>query len=45
MTTVHTTPPNILLIVVDDLGFSDPGAFGGEIQTPYLDAISWKDYV
>ena len=24
MTTVHTTPPNILLIVVDDLGFSDP---------------------
>ncbi len=26
--------PNILLIVADDLGFSDLGAFGGEINTP-----------
>lgn len=32
--------PNILLIVADDLGFSDLGAFGGEIQTPNLDAIA-----
>ncbi len=28
------TRPNILLIVADDLGFSDIGAFGGEISTP-----------
>lgn len=32
--------PNILLIVADDLGFTDLGAFGGEIQTPNLDAIA-----
>ncbi|WP_130803748.1 arylsulfatase [Acinetobacter ihumii] len=32
--------PNILLIVADDLGFSDIGAFGGEIQTPYLDQLA-----
>lgn len=29
--------PNILLIVADDLGFSDIGPFGGNIQTPVLD--------
>jgi arylsulfatase len=32
--------PNILLIVADDLGFTDLGAFGGEINTPNLDAIA-----
>lgn len=32
--------PNILLIVADDLGFSDLGAFGGEIDTPHLDALA-----
>jgi arylsulfatase len=32
--------PNILLIVVDDMGFSDLGAFGSEIETPHLDAIA-----
>lgn len=32
--------PNILLIVADDLGYSDIGAFGGEISTPNLDAWS-----
>jgi arylsulfatase A-like enzyme len=34
------TRPNILLIVADDLGFSDLGAFGGEIATPHLDALA-----
>ncbi len=28
--------PNILLIVADDLGYSDIGPFGGEIATPTL---------
>ncbi len=31
--------PNIVLIVVDDMGYSDMGAFGGEIPTPNLDAL------
>ena len=34
------TKPNILIIVGDDLGFSDIGPFGGNIQTPVLDAFS-----
>ncbi|HEX8057271.1 MAG TPA: arylsulfatase [Novosphingobium sp.] len=32
--------PNVLVIVADDLGFSDLGAFGGEIDTPNLDALA-----
>jgi arylsulfatase len=32
--------PNVLLIVADDLGFSDPGCYGGEIATPTLDALA-----
>ena len=32
--------PNFLLIVADDLGFSDLGAFGSEIKTPHLDALA-----
>ena len=32
--------PNILLIVADDLGYSDLGIFGGEINTPNLDSLA-----
>jgi arylsulfatase A-like enzyme len=32
--------PNVLLIVADDLGYSDIGAFGGEIATPHLDQLA-----
>ncbi len=32
--------PNILLIVADDLGYTDIGAFGGEINTPNLNALA-----
>jgi len=32
--------PNIILIVADDLGFSDIGPFGGDIQTPVLDKLA-----
>jgi arylsulfatase A-like enzyme len=32
--------PNILLIVADDMGYSDLGAFGGEIPTPHMDKLA-----
>ena len=32
--------PNILLVVADDLGYSDIGAFGSEILTPNLDELA-----
>ena len=38
--TMATAAPNILLIVADDLGFTDLGSFGGEIPTPNLDALA-----
>lgn len=34
--------PNIVILVADDWGFSDVGAFGGEIATPHLDALAAK---
>ncbi len=35
-----TGAPNFLVIVADDLGWSDLGAFGGEIATPNLDTLA-----
>jgi arylsulfatase/uncharacterized sulfatase len=32
--------PNVVLIVADDLGFSDLGAYGSEIATPHLDRLA-----
>jgi arylsulfatase A-like enzyme len=34
--------PNILLMMVDDLGFSDFGCYGSEIETPRIDALAEK---
>src|SRR5689334_20809023 len=33
--------PNVVLILVDDMGFSDLGAFGSEISTPNLDRMAF----
>jgi arylsulfatase len=32
--------PNILLILADDMGFSDLGCYGGEIETPHLNSLA-----
>src|SRR5262245_20157688 len=35
-------PPNIIVIMADDLGFSDIGCYGSEIATPNLDRLAKK---
>lgn len=41
----QSTPParpNVVVILSDDMGFSDIGCYGGEIETPNLDALAAK---
>ena len=40
--TVSAERPNILLVMVDDMGWGDLGCYGGEIQTPHIDALAEK---
>ena len=35
-----TTKPNIVLIIADDIGISDIGCYGGEINTPNIDRLA-----
>ena len=37
---IDTSKPNILLIMADDMGFSDIGPFGSEVATPNLDTLA-----
>lgn len=37
---INQPRPNIILIMADDMGFSDIGCYGGEIQTPNLDGLA-----
>lgn len=36
----NNRPPNIILILADDLGWSDLGCYGGEIDTPNIDRLA-----
>ncbi|MBC8138604.1 MAG: arylsulfatase [Fibrella sp.] len=38
--TKRAVRPNVLLILADDVGWSDLGCYGGEIRTPNLDALA-----
>ena len=38
--TANRGRPNIVIILADDVGFSDLGCYGGEIRTPNLDALA-----
>lgn len=37
---VAAEKPNILVVLADDLGYSDLGCYGGEIRTPHIDALA-----
>lgn len=37
---VNGEQPNVMIILADDLGYSDLGCYGGEIETPHLDQLA-----
>jgi arylsulfatase A-like enzyme len=41
-TPLPKSPPNVILILVDDMGFSDLGAYGSEVSTPNIDRLAFE---
>ncbi|MEY3898806.1 MAG: Arylsulfatase [Verrucomicrobiota bacterium] len=39
-TSLAAAQPNLIIILADDMGYSDPGCFGGEISTPAIDKLA-----
>ncbi len=39
-TAAYATPPNVLVILIDDMGYSDPSFMGGEVATPAIDRLA-----
>jgi arylsulfatase len=37
---VAESRPNFVVIMADDMGYSDIGCYGGEIETPHLDRLA-----
>ena len=38
---IYANPrPNVIVVLVDDMGYSDLGSFGGEVKTPHLDRLA-----
>ena len=36
----HSTGPNVVVVLFDDLGFADLGCYGAEVRTPHVDALA-----
>ena len=39
---MNSQKPNILFVLLDDLGYSDLGCYGGELDTPNIDAMAYE---
>jgi arylsulfatase len=40
LTSVHARTPNVVMILLDDLGFAQFGCYGSDIATPHIDRLA-----